>query len=327
MKCPYTGGICPKSPGSRNCRSCRGAAFNQDGAPYQDGASYQAGAFRQEGASERPGAQSQSFRGCQSSRRPQVQPKPLALPSDIVYHYDGGLAGFFCCVYESVYFRELPTAILPDKEAQPTLFQVKSIITDQDKAARVRSSIPAKISKDALALVENVFLSCLQQKELLILRFLLLAYREGGKVLRMLGHPDVAPLLKAEKHLMGEAHLLKGFVRFSDYEGVLAASITPKNFVLPYIAGHFCARFSQEDFLIYDKTHKAALICQKGRRRIVPLDALPFPEADETETRYRELWKKFYHTVAIEARYNPRCRMTHMPKRYWENMTEMQELL
>jgi hypothetical protein len=29
--------------------------------------------------------------------------------------------------------------------------------------------------------------------------------------------------------------------------------------------------------------------------------------------------------VAIEGRENPRCRMTHMPKRYWENMVEMQE--
>ncbi len=318
MRCPYTGGICPRSPGSRNCRSCRGEAWDQAG-------------FRGQGARASEGSQtSQTSRASQSSqasRRPQSQPRPLALPSDIVYHYDGSLAGFFCCVHESVYLRELPTAILPEQEAQPTLFQVKSIITDQDKAARVRDSIPARISRDALSLVENVFLSCLQQKELLTLRFLLLAYREGSKTLRMLGHPDVAPLLKAEKHLMGEAHLLKGFVRFSDYEGVLAASITPKNFILPYIAGHFCARFSQEDFLIYDKTHKAALIYQKGRRRIVPLEALPFPEADESEIRYRDLWKKFYHTVAIEARYNPRCRMTHMPKRYWENMTEVQELL
>jgi probable DNA metabolism protein len=249
------------------------------------------------------------------------------LPSDVVYHYDGGLAGFFCCVYESVYFRELPAAILPEKEAQPTLFQIKTIITDRDKAARVRQSIPAKISRDALSLTENVFLSCLPQKELLLLRFLLLAYRQGAKTLQMMGHPDVAPLLKAEKHLLGEAHLLRGFVRFSDYEGILAASITPKNFILPYIAGHFCARFCQESFLIYDKTHKAALIYQEGRRRIVPLEHLPFPQAGEEEIRYRDLWKRFYHTVAIEARYNPKCRMTHLPKRYWENMTEMQELL
>ena len=45
-------------------------------------------------------------------------------------------------------------------------------------------------------------------------------------------------------------------------------------------------------------------------------------EPDETERQFRALWKQFYHTIGIEGRYNPKCRMTHMPKRYWENMTE-----
>lgn len=45
---------------------------------------------------------------------------------------------------------------------------------------------------------------------------------------------------------------------------------------------------------------------------------------DETEASYRILWKRFYDTVAIKERYNPRCRMTNMPKRYWGTMTEFQ---
>ena len=31
----------------------------------------------------------------------------------------------------------------------------------------------------------------------------------------------------------------------------------------------------------------------------------------------------FYNTLAIPARENPRCRMTHMPKRFWEFLTEL----
>lgn len=246
---------------------------------------------------------------------------------DVIYLYDGGLAGFFCCVHESVYQRELPLAIEAEHLAQPRLLPQKYIATDAAKAQRVRASVPRKISPRALQLLESIFLSCMEQKEMALLRFLLFGYAEGGKAALMLGHPDVAPLLAAEKHLMGECHLLTGFIRFSDYDGVLAATITPKNFVLPYIANHFVNRFSGEDFMIYDKTHRAALIYQNRRRQIVPLEDVNFPEASENEQRYRELWKRFYKTVAIEARDNPRCRMTHMPKRYWENMTEMQELL
>ena len=49
--------------------------------------------------------------------------------------------------------------------------------------------------------------------------------------------------------------------------------------------------------------------------------------ATAEELRYRVLWKRFYKTIAIAARENPRCRMTHCPKRYWENMLEMDCLL
>ena len=45
---------------------------------------------------------------------------------------------------------------------------------------------------------------------------------------------------------------------------------------------------------------------------------------DETEANYRILWKRYYDTIAIKERYNPRGRMTNMPKRYWGTMTEFQ---
>ncbi|MGD9559496.1 MAG: TIGR03915 family putative DNA repair protein [Oscillospiraceae bacterium] len=252
---------------------------------------------------------------------------PLAQPVDVVYLYDGSLPGFYCCVFESVYAHEIPQQIYAQGEEMPTLYQQKWIETDADKARRVRASIPKKIGRDAQELVETVFLSCLVEKELKMLRFLLLGYRQGPGVMHMLGHADVAPVTDAAKHLGGEAHLLKGFVRFSDYGGVLAATITPKNFILPFLAGHFTSRYSGEDFIIYDKTHKAALIYEGGQQRIVPMEGIAFPEANEEEARYRAMWKQFYNTIAIEARENPRCRMTHMPKRYWENMLEVQDLL
>ena len=251
----------------------------------------------------------------------------LTPPKDIIYLYDGSLAGFFCCVYESVYEKELPFAILPQGEAQLAMFFKKRIETDWLKAQKVRKGIAEKLTLRTLKLAENVFLSCLADKERAILRFLLLAFQEGHHVLEMLSHPDVAPLLEAERHMMSECHLLTGFVRFSDCDGKLVAAISPKNFVLPYLTDHFVGRFSNEEFMIYDKTHKAALIYQNRQSQIVPLEAEELPQASEKEENYRALWRKFYKTIAIQDRYNPKCRMTHMPKRYWENMTEMQELL
>lgn len=80
--------------------------------------------------------------------------------------------------------------------------------------------------------------------------------------------------------------------------------------------------------MIYDKTHAAALIYQDRKARIVPVEEeLVFDEISATESLYRALWKRFYNTIAIQERYNPKCRMTHIPKRYWGNMVEMQALL
>ena len=57
------------------------------------------------------------------------------------------------------------------------------------------------------------------------------------------------------RHLDGEVHLLKGFVRFSEFDGMLAGEIRPKNRVLPLLRGHFCSRMYNEVFLLYDRTH------------------------------------------------------------------------
>lgn len=253
--------------------------------------------------------------------------KPLAYPSDIIYTYDGSFEGFLCCVYESVYTRELPVDILTEEDAPPTLYELRHIVTDSVKAQRVRGSIPLKISGRALELVTTVFCSCLEKKELRILEFLLQAYREGGKLCFKLGDAFTAPLLKAEKHLLREAYLLRGFIRFADVGGALVAEISPKNYVLPFIARHFVLRYDKEQFMIFDKTNKAALVYQKGKADILRIDHVEFPEISEKEAQYQALWKRFYNTVAIEGRENPRCRMSHMPKRYWGNMLEVKDLV
>lgn len=249
--------------------------------------------------------------------------KSLAVPADVIYTYDGSFDGFLCCIFDSVYSGELPIDILNEDAAPPTLYDVRTIVTDTLKAERVRASIPQKISARALELVTTVFCSSLPQKELRLLEFLLQGYREGGKLCFKLGDDVMAPLLNAEKHLLSEAHLLQGFVRFADVGGALVAVITPKNYILPFIAQHFVLRYDTEKFMIFDKTNKAALVYEDGKAEILRIDHVEFPEISEREAQYQALWKLFYNTIAIEGRENTRCRMTHMPKRYWENMLEL----
>ncbi len=241
--------------------------------------------------------------------------------ADLNYYYDGSFDGLMCCVFESYEKREIPIDILVDSAA-PQLFSGRPVPTDQHKSGRVLASIPQKIGPAALDFVKHAFLTCLPRKELYILLFLRLGYRHGPQVMDMLTDEVVNTLFKAVNHLNRESHLLKGFLRFSVCNGALVGEIEPKNLVLPLLTRHFCERYPEERFLIVDKTHGMGLMYQPYQARVVPVADLKLPETSADEQTFRELWRMYYDTIAIKERYNPRCRMSHMPKRYWKYMTE-----
>lgn len=241
-----------------------------------------------------------------------------------VYLYDGSFAGFLSCVFDSYLYKEEPAGFCTPEQAQSTLWPERAVETDEAHARRVYRSLGCKLGGAVRQLVARGFLTCLPEKELHLWRFIRLAYETGPDVMRNLADDRVRVLDKAVYQLEHEAHMYKGFVRFSDQGGVLIAQIEPKNRVLTLMQPHFCDRFSGENFLIHDRTHREALLHRPGQCAIVPLDELVLDAPGEEELDYRRLWRRFYDTIAIEGRYNPKCRMTNMPKRYWAMMTEFQ---
>ena len=242
---------------------------------------------------------------------------------EMVYYYDGSFDGFLSCIFESYANKEVLTAIYCDEDAVPTLFDCRSIITDSAHALRVLRKI-IKVSPYAAELVQKGFLTCMEDRELHLYQLIVKLLRDGPSFLRNFSDETLYPVACAVRHLEGEVHLLKGFVRFSELGGVLGSEIEPKNRVLPLLRSHFCGRFREDTFFIYDRTHKEALFYAGGKAIIRPLDEFQMAPPNEREAHYRLLWKRFYDTIAIKERENPRCRMTNMPKRYWNTMTEFQ---
>lgn len=241
----------------------------------------------------------------------------------LVYRYDGSFPGLMCCVFEAIARKEHPAAILPP-DGDATLYPEREIVTHPVRAARVLTAIPKKISPRALRLVQYGYLTCDPRRELLVVEFLRLGFEKGGRVTGLLQDDRVSDLLKAVGHLEREAHLLTGFVRFSIQGEVMAAVIAPKNMVLPLLAPHFRSRFPADSFLLYDKAHQMAYFYQNGREEFADVEELTLPPASPEEVAFRRMWKRYYDTVAIAQRENPVCRRTHMPKRYWNWLTEMQ---
>lgn len=239
---------------------------------------------------------------------------------DVAFQYDGSFQGFLCCVYESYVHKEFPITFSGDEEFC-SLYEVRWVVTESQHAQRVYNSLLHR-SKAAADVVRRGFLTCLPDKEVHLYAFIRKLYQEGAAFLRNYADPVYAPLAKALRHMNGELEKLRGFVRFSDYNGVLGAEIEPKNRVLPLLRRHFCDRYANEAFFIYDRTHQELLVYADRRSRILHIDSLQLTLPGDEEVAFRRLWKRFYETVAIKERYNPRCQNTFMPKRYRGTMTE-----
>lgn len=187
--------------------------------------------------------------------------------NDVIYQYDGSLDGFLCCVYESYVYKEAPAAFCCDEDPL-SLYEVRTVITQPAYSQRVSRGIAARSGK-ALAVVRRGFLTCLPDKELHLYAFIRKLLAEGPGFMRDLSDPACYPLYRAIRHMNGELEKLRGFVRFSDYGGTLGAEIEPKNRVLPLLRGHFCQRYANEQFFIYDRTHRELLLYAGGRSRIM----------------------------------------------------------
>lgn len=245
--------------------------------------------------------------------------------TQVCHQYDGTFAGFLTCVFESYVNHEEPVEFRGPEDPCCSLYPLRTIATHPERATRVYRSLGPRLGPEGREWVIRGFLTCLPQRELYLWRFLRMGFCRGPAVIRELTDPRVDKLRKAVLFLNREAHLYTGFTRFSDLHGVLAGEIQPKNRVLPLLRPHFCGRYPQEKLVLHDSTHGEALFHQPGKWAILPVEGFTLGPAGAEELAFRQMWRAFYDTIAIEGRRNEKCRMTQMPKRYWAAMTEFQK--
>ena len=237
------------------------------------------------------------------------------------YRYDGSFAGFLTCVWDALEGGAEPAAfLLPDDGA--TLWELREPAADREQAKQLYTALARRISPAFQDLIARGFLTCLPQKELDLFTLIRRGFREGDRVRQDLSDPVMARVNLALVKLWTEQDHLKGFVRFSELDGALVGEIEPKNRVLPLLAPHFAARYSGERLALYDRTHREIFLSARGRWKLLPAEDFRMGSAGAGERAYRELWRKYFQSVAIEGRINPKCQNTHLPKRYRHVMTE-----
>jgi probable DNA metabolism protein len=153
-------------------------------------------------------------------------------------------------------------------------------------------------------------------RELIICRYLLLAWQEGRKIGGMLAHPHVTPLWKLSRQVAGEAQRYKGFVRFQETAGgFYYCAISPGHRILSLIAPHFNARFSDQHWVIHDAAHGEGIIHDRLRRQwlSLPMEVNGEPDLTPAEVRFQALWQCYFTTLAIAERENLRLQQSRVP--------------
>lgn len=241
------------------------------------------------------------------------------------YLYDGTFEGLLTCIYHH-YYTDRASGICRRSYYQPNLLGgYLEVETDELKAVTVYEAIERKISTYDLRRIYKAYLSCDEDKEMKILRYVVKGFRVGPAVSMLHGDTVVSAVEAIEKKIHVEQERMLQFVRFSVMENdVLYAEIEPDNDVLELIAGHFRDRFRNDPFIIRDLKRSKAIVAYGGHWYISGFTDDDVPEQSSEEQEYRNLWKNYFDNIAIKERKNPRCQRNFMPLRYWKHLTEVQ---
>ena len=244
------------------------------------------------------------------------------------YLYDNTFDGLLTCLYEHVYTEKADDIIALRPDVQISLGRQMQVETDLVKSEKVAKAIETKISPAALRRAYNAWLTAEDGKEMDVLRYVFLGFKLGKDVDRLHGSETVRRIDVLNHKVSWETDRILGILRFSVVQSpqgdVLYAAISPNCDLIQTVMPHFLNRFRREPFIIHDVGREKAAFASEGRwvMRSLGKDFAPQYTADEQQ--YRELWRGYFKTAAIDQRRNPSLQKQFIPTRYWQYLTEMQ---
>ena len=254
-----------------------------------------------------------------------------------VYIYDKTFDGLLTAVFDAYFRKTFPDALLSEGDALPLFYdELHTVVTDEEKAARVWRGLQKKVSVSALGCLTQSWLSELPEVGMLIFRYIRKAIDAPRSIETNFGDPDVLRLAQIWKKVDGERVHLMQFVRFQKAaDGTYFAAVEPEKNVLPLITGHFKDRFADQCWLIYDikraygyyydlKEVRNVVFGEDSREGHLVTGILDESLMDKDEKLFQQLWKTYFKAICIKERLNPRKHRQDMPVRYWKYLTEKQ---
>lgn len=193
--------------------------------------------------------------------------------------------------------------------------------TDLDKAQKTLYSIHRKISYLAYQNVMSALCHFALDRADAVFGYLVRGFSLGAGITEALADPYVMRVMELARKVDNESHLFSGFVRFRDMGKFLYSEVEPKCNVLPKVMEHFEDRFPNENYVIYDKPRKMALVHPAYGKSFFRYGEDWNPDLSQQDY-FETLWVQYFAHIAIKERTNLRCQNTLLPKWYRKNMVE-----
>ncbi len=246
--------------------------------------------------------------------------------------YDSSFEGFLSAVFDVYEYKFLNVQFASEVNYQKNIFDnAHEVHTDATKAARVWKGLAQRLSNEALQQLYKTFLSEKKDIEEVLLAYIQYAFTSSVSVETDYSNQAILTVTQTAKMVGREKHRMEAFIRFQQTKDDLYyAVIEPDINVLPLIKKHFCERYADQQWLIYDTKRKYGLYFDKQQVHFVTMS---FETAtgsgkdlrnaySEQEELYQKLWQRYFSSINIAARKNMKLHIQHMPRRYWKFLTE-----
>lgn len=232
-------------------------------------------------------------------------------------------------IYEKKYDKSCIELKVSGKNENYQLFTMDEVsATDMEKSIKVARTIQRNFGMESYYALLRVAFSTAEDKAQVIFKTIKygLEGRKTTDLLDNLQNSTIFRVFEINRMVNNEASRYVEFSRFEELEnGVLFAEIAPENYVLPLLAEHFTNRLKNENFIIYDRKHKASLVYKKGKQwelfqnMELQKEKLEFAKCEEN---IKKLWQSFFCAISIEERRNTQLQKQLLPLKFRKFMTE-----
>lgn len=200
----------------------------------------------------------------------------------------------------------------------------RMIAPDPVAARRILDGVVNLAGEEAWRVLGAAFRHNGPGKEALLAGYVRACVRYGATTLEHLTDGQVHQTVSRARTVRAEAHRYQGLIRFQAVAGEgWYARFEPDHDVLGMLVGTFHQRMAGQDWVLHDLGRKKAWVCRGGvGEGVRGIQVPPQWSREAGEEAVQDLWKRYFQTIAIQDRLNPRVQRSKMPLKTWKHLIE-----